>query len=197
METTSQNYQKNDSALLPLFKTCNFYIICSQNGLNGVKSHQKVLALKNFQCVCRSFPKGQINSSRGFKVSPQQWVHFLLQGCQILLTNFKCKEKFSKLSNFKPSFRGWFQVITHWKASGSHYFLPLFPHLPWSIWIHPYSSLASFLERWLGLGQSYSEWEKGWDGPSAQANPDTRARLINTTHTDKQEAQFSGKLNIQ
>lgn len=122
---------------------------------------------------------------------------FLLQGCQILVTNFKCKEKFSGLSNFKPSFRGWFQVITHWKASGIHYFLSLFPHLPWSIWIHPYSSLASFLERWFGLGQSHSEWEEGWDGPSAQANPDTRARLINITHTDKQEAPFSGKLNIQ
>lgn len=88
---------------------------------------------------------------------------------------------------------------THWKASGSQDFLPLFPHLPWSTWIHPYSSLASFPEQWLGLGQSHSdgEWEKGWDGPSAQPSPESRARLINIAHTDKQEAQLSGKLNIQ
>lgn len=88
-------------------------------------------------------------------------------------------------------------MITHWKASGSHYFLPLFPHLPWSTWIYPYISLASFPEPRLGLGQSHSEWEEGWDGPSAEPSPETRAKLINIIHTDKQEAQFTGKLNIQ
>lgn len=56
---------------------------------------------------------------------------------------------------------------------------------------------GSISRAWLGLGQSHSEWEEGWDGPSAQPTPESRAGLINIAHTDKQEAQLSGKLNIQ
>lgn len=147
--------------LKPTTFTSSFF----QNGLNGVKSYQKVLLLlSRTSSVRRLFSNGQINSSGVYKPSPQKWDNFSLQGCLILLPDFIRTEEVSKLSNFKCSM--WFsglvssdRTLGHlWQAWLTPLFFPICP----GACVHPYNSLT--ISRGMGsewwMGQSHSETGK-------------------------------------